>query len=81
MTAERAPEDVRERVLQRVLYGSPVPPDAPAGGPLAARDVHNWLYDRAETAAAAGLPLEAALQAVRDGYSSVDADRRIALDP
>ncbi len=42
---------------------------------------YDWLYDRAEEAATAGLPLDEALQAVRDGYASVDGDRMIAEDP
>lgn len=37
-------------------------------------DKWNWLLERAEEAAAAGLPLDVALQAVRDGYSSHEAD-------
>lgn len=40
----------------------------------------DWLLERAEEAAAAGLDLERALQAVRDGYSSIDADRRIRAE-
>jgi hypothetical protein len=36
------------------------------------------LYERAEEAAAVDLPLEEALQSVRDGYSSIDFDRRNA---
>jgi len=40
----------------------------------------DWLLERAEEAAAVGLDLERALQAVRDGYSSIDADRRIRAE-
>jgi hypothetical protein len=39
------------------------------------------LYEAAEDAAAAGVPLETALQAVRDGYSSHEADVICAADP
>lgn len=50
--------------------------------PLRAADKSDsdWLYQRAEEAAAAGLPLADALQAVRDGYSSIDVDRAIAAE-
>lgn len=44
------------------------------------RDIYNWLYERAEDAASDGLPLDQALQAVRDGYSSIEADRTFAAD-
>lgn len=40
-----------------------------------------WLYERAEDAAAEGLPLDDALQAVRDGYSSIEADRDFKANP
>lgn len=43
-------------------------------------DPHDSLYERAEHAAARGVPLDEALQAVRDGYSSVAADLAIADD-
>lgn len=38
------------------------------------------LYERAEDCATLDVPLEEALQAVRDGYSSIEADRQIAED-
>jgi hypothetical protein len=41
----------------------------------------DWIYQRAEDAAAIDVPIEDALQAVRDGYSSIEADRAIAADP
>jgi hypothetical protein len=44
-------------------------------------DWASWLYERAEDAAPGGLPLERALQAVRDGYSSIEADRLAREDP
>ena len=50
----------------------------PPSRPRDAEDALGWLYERAEEAAATGLPLERALQAVRDGYSSIEADRMIA---
>ena len=31
---------------------------------------HSWVYDSATDAAASGLPIEMALQAVRDGYAA-----------
>lgn len=34
----------------------------------------DWLYERAEEACGVGMPLDVALQAVRDGYSSRVAD-------
>lgn len=40
----------------------------------------DWMYERAEEAAAAGLLLEDALEAVRCGYSSVEVDRMVADD-
>lgn len=40
----------------------------------------NWLLERAEEAAMAGLSLKDALEAVRAGYSSVEADRSYALE-
>ncbi len=43
-------------------------------------DPYNWLYERAEDACGQGLPLEKALQAVRDGYSSRVADYVAAQD-
>ncbi len=46
----------------------------------AAERAWHVLYERAEDAAAAGLPLDQALEAVRNGYSSVEADRMIAED-
>jgi hypothetical protein len=52
-----------------------------ASRPRDAVHAYDWLYERAEEAATAGLSLEDALQAVRDGYSSIDADRAIAEDP
>lgn len=48
--------------------------------PRDARDAEDWLYDRAEEAAAVDLPLEKALQCVRDGYSSIAADRALAAE-
>jgi len=48
--------------------------------PRDATHAEEWLYERAEDAAAAGLPLDKALQAVRNGYSSVEADRIAAED-
>lgn len=48
--------------------------------PRDAAHAGDWLYERAEEAAAAGLPLEEALQAVRDGYSSIEADRMIRAE-
>lgn len=42
--------------------------------------VWHWLYERAEDAATKGLPLNMALDAVRCGYSSIDADRMTAED-
>lgn len=47
-------------------------------GSWAGESSQRW---RAEEAAMAGLPIEQALQAVRDGYSSIEADRSIAEDP
>ena len=47
----------------------------------AAQQAWHVLYDRAEDAAVVGLPLDEALEAVRSGYSSIDADRMIAEDP
>lgn len=44
------------------------------------RATEEALYERAEDAAAAGLPMADAVQAVRDGYSSVAADRAVAAD-
>jgi hypothetical protein len=49
--------------------------------PRDAEHAEDWLYERAEEAASVGLPLDKALQAVRDGYSSIEADRTIAEDP
>jgi hypothetical protein len=43
-------------------------------------DLHNFLLERAEDAAVAGLPLDDALQAVREGYSSIEADKETAKD-
>ena len=43
-------------------------------------DAENRIYERAEEAFNRGLPIEDALQAVRDGYSSAEADRMIAED-
>jgi hypothetical protein len=40
-----------------------------------------WMYERAEDAAAAGLPLDLALQCVRHGYDSVEADREHRENP
>lgn len=48
--------------------------------PRDAGHAEEWLYERAEEAAAVGLPLDRALQAVRDGYSSIAADRIVAED-
>lgn len=48
--------------------------------PRDAEHAEDWLLERAEEAAAVGLDLERALQAVRDGYSSIDADRRIRAE-
>jgi hypothetical protein len=48
--------------------------------PRDAEHAYDWLYERAEEAASDGLPLDEALQAVRDGYSSIDADRVIAAE-
>ena len=45
------------------------------------RDWRNWMLERAEDAADRGLPLEEALQAVREGYSSIEADRLAREDP
>lgn len=39
------------------------------------------LYERAEDAAALDIPLEEALQTVRNGYSSIEADRMMREDP
>ncbi len=44
-------------------------------------DALNRLYERAEDCAALDIPLDEALQTVRDGYSSIEADREMALDP
>jgi hypothetical protein len=44
-------------------------------------DPYDRLYHCAEVAAAAGLSIADALQAVQDGYSSIEADRMIAEDP
>lgn len=46
-----------------------------------ADEVEVQLYERAEDAAAARLPLDLALQAVRNGYSSIEADRAVTEDP
>lgn len=46
--------------------------------PRDADHAYDWLLERAEEAASAGLTLDKALQAVRDGFSSIEADRRIA---
>lgn len=49
--------------------------------PRDAGHAEDWLYERAEDAAAVGLPEERALEMVRYGYSSIAADRAIAEDP
>lgn len=49
-------------------------------GPRDAKHAEDWLYERAEDAAAAGLTLDLALQAVRNGYSSIAADRAFAAE-
>lgn len=42
--------------------------------------VWNWLYERAQDAANAGLPLNDALDAVQSGYSELAADQANAED-
>lgn len=55
------------------------PATPPSPPPLRdAEHGYDWLYERAEDASHAGLPLAEALEAVRDGYSSAAVDRRIA---
>lgn len=49
--------------------------------PRDAQHAYDWLYERAEEAAAVGLPLAEAIRAVVDGFSSIEADRAIAEDP
>ena len=44
-------------------------------------DAYNWLYERAEEAYSTGLTLEDALEAVRCGYSSAEADEDFRRDP
>lgn len=41
---------------------------------------YDRLYERAEEASNEGMPIETAFQAVRDGYSSAEMDRRIARE-
>ena len=45
--------------------------------PRDAEHAETILYERAEEAFAVGLPIEKALQAVRDGYSSAEMDKQI----
>lgn len=49
--------------------------------PRDADHAEDWLYERAEDAAAVGLPEEKALEMVRNGYSSIAADRAVTEDP
>lgn len=48
--------------------------------PRDAQHAYHWLYERAEEAAAAGLSLPMAVQAVLDGFSSIEADRTTAAE-
>lgn len=54
-------------------------PDGPRA-PTPSEQAYARLYERAEDAASAGIPLEKALEAVCNGYDSVAADRAAAED-
>lgn len=79
---ERTSREAFDGKLPRCELREIEAPRVPARNrPRNAEHAEDWLYERAEEAAAVGLSLDKALQAVRDGYSSVDADRSIGEDP
>jgi hypothetical protein len=81
---EEIGDDIAPRIVEILSARDDAIREAAARGIRGPRDADHagdWLYERAEEACAAGLPIEDALQAVRDGYSSVQADRAIAEDP
>lgn len=73
--ADRLPEGFEPHIL---MVRRPLT-FIPTSSPVEAAE--SRLYERAEDAAALDIPLEVALEAVRNGYSSIEADRMIREDP